>query len=134
MKVFLDVNIFIYAAGREHPYKAPSARFIHELGEGRVEAVTDAEVLQEVLYRYWRVKALPEGSALCERIVQLVPEVLAVSKRDVVIATRLLGEQPTIEPRDAVHAAVMLNHGITQLYSYDRHFDAIPHLKRLEPS
>jgi len=132
MKVFLDVNIFIYAAGREHPHKTPSARLIHEVGEGRLEAVTDAEALQEILYRFWRVKALPDGMALCERIIQLA-DILTISKDDLVLAIRLLGQQPVVEPRDAIHAAVMLNHGLTRLYSYDHHFDLIPGLKRLEP-
>lgn len=133
MKVFLDANIFMYAAGREHAYKAPSVQLIHELSEGRLEAVTDAEVLQEILHRYRRTNALPEGITLCERVIQLMPEILSVSKDDVALATRLLSRQPAVEPRDAVHAAVMLNHGMTHLYSYDHHFDHIPGLKRVEP-
>lgn len=133
MKVFLDTNIFMYAAGREHDYKAPSVQLIHELGEGRLEAVTDVEVLQEILHRYRRTKVLPEGITLCERIIQLMPQVLAVGKDDMEIAMRLLSRHPAIDPRDAVHAAVMLNHGLTHLYSYDQHFDRIPGLTRLVP-
>jgi predicted nucleic acid-binding protein len=134
MKVFLDVNVFIDAAGREHPHQMPSARLIHERGAGRLEAVTDADVLQETLSRVWRVQALPDGIALCERILQLVPDILTVSKDDLVLAIRLLGHQPVVEPRDATHAAVMLTHGLTHLYSSDQQCDLMPGWKRLEPS
>ena len=34
--------------------------------------------------------------------------------------------------RDAVHAAVMLNHGIRRLASFDRGFDAVPGVERLD--
>lgn len=133
MKAFLDVNIFFYAAGREHPYKEPSARLIHRIGQDREHVATDTEVLQEILYRYWKTQMLDAGVQLCSQVMRLVPEVLPVVTRDIELAQRLLLERRNIEPRDAVHAAVMLNHGLTHLYSYDRHFDLIPGLTRLEP-
>lgn len=48
-------------------------------------------------------------------------------------ANTLLAEFPELPPRDAIHAAVMLNNGLKVLYSYDRHSDRIPSLQRLEP-
>jgi predicted nucleic acid-binding protein len=133
MTVFLDVNLFIYAAGGEHPFKAPSVRLIDQVANGSVEAVADAEVVQELVYRYWRRGALDQGLRLCDQVLRVVPTMLPIEKADLVLMRKLLETHRTIEPRDAMHAAVMLNHGITHLYSYDRHFDAIPGLTRLEP-
>lgn len=133
MKVFVDTNILIYAAGREHSAKAACLRFLRDVGSGQIDATLDAEVLQELLYRYWRVGAVHEGLQLCDHALHVIPDVRPVTKADVMVARRLLDEQPTIEPRDAIHAAVMLNHGLTHLYSYDHHFDLISGLKRLEP-
>ena len=133
MTVFLDVNLFIYAAGGEHPFKAPSVRLIDQVANGSVEAVADAEVVQELVYRYWRRGALDQGLRLCDQVLRVVPTMLPIEKADLVLMRKLLETHRIIEPRDAMHAAVMLNHGITHLYSYDRHFDAIPGLTRLEP-
>jgi len=133
MKVFIDANIFIYAAGREHAFKTASLRVLREVGAGRIEAATDTEVLQELLYRHWRAGAAQEGLRLCDHVLGVVADVLPIAKADIVVARQLLGEHPQIEPRDAVHAAVMLNHGLTRLYSYDHHFKSIPGLTRLEP-
>lgn len=133
MRVFLDTNILMYAAGASHPHKAPSTRLLERVAEGSVDAVTDAEVLQELLYRSWHLHMLEQGVALVEHALQIIPAVLPVAKQDLVLASTLLTQHRTLEPRDAIHAAVMLNHGITRLYSYDRHFDAISNLERLQP-
>lgn len=134
MSVFVDANIMMYAAGREHPFKIPSVEWIQRAARGQEVVVTDAEVLQELLYRYWRAQAIEQGLHLCAQTMQWVSRILPVTRRDIEMAQRLLGVHRQIEPRDAVHAAVMLNHGITHICSYDRHFDAIPGLTRLEPA
>ena len=39
-----------------------------------------------------------------------------------------------ISARDAIHAAIIRNHGIEFIASFDRHFDRIPGIIRLEPA
>lgn len=43
--ILIDSNIFMYAAGAEHPHKEPSRSFLEEVARGDVEAALDAEVL-----------------------------------------------------------------------------------------
>ena len=133
MNVFLDANIFIYAAGQPHPHKEPSLQCLRSLSQQGMEGITDAEVLQELLYRFWHLKRLTDGVALVEQAVRLVPTVLPVGKPDALLAATLLKQHNSIEPRDAIHAAVMLNHGLTTIFSYDQHFDRISGLNRVEP-
>ena len=78
MKIFVDVNIFIYAAGRPHAFKEPSTKLIHRIGEGREDVTIDTEVLQELLYRYWQAKAVDEGLRLCEQAMRLGTDILPV--------------------------------------------------------
>lgn len=133
MKVFIDVNIVMYAAGGPHAHREPSARLLERIVHGEVEAVSDTEILQEVLYRFWRLNQIKVAVKMIDQVVQLIPALLPIEASDGILAASLLSQHPQIEPRDAVHAAVMLRHRITHLYSYDRHFDAIPGLTRLEP-
>jgi predicted nucleic acid-binding protein len=35
--------------------------------------------------------------------------------------------------RDAIHASVMINRGIKIIASFDKHFDCIKEIKRIEP-
>ena len=133
MRVFVDANIFMYTVGVSHPHKVPSVRLLEHIAGDGVEAVSDAEVLQELLYRYWAIKHLEQGLALCDQVVRVIHTILPVGMSDVSVAKQLLIQHRTIEPRDAIHAAVMLNHGLTHLYSYDHHFDHIPGITRLVP-
>ena len=49
---FIDANVPIYAAGREHPYKSPCADILRMVAENPQAFITDAEVLQELVHRY----------------------------------------------------------------------------------
>lgn len=129
----MDVNIMMYSAGTRHPYKEPSIQLLQRVTHGQLDTVIDTEILQEILYRYWNLKILDQGIILMNHAVQVIPTILPVAKPDLLLCATLLAQYHNIEPRDAIHAAVMLNHGLTQIYSYDRHFDSIPGIRRLEP-
>ena len=49
---FLDVNVFMYAAGASHPYKSPCLRTLADVETRLLSAVINTEILQELLYRY----------------------------------------------------------------------------------
>ena len=49
---FIDANVPIYAAGREHPNKEPCARILMMIAESPLVFFTDVEVLQELVHRY----------------------------------------------------------------------------------
>jgi predicted nucleic acid-binding protein len=50
--IFIDSNIPMYVAGREHAHREPSRRFLEAVRRNEIEACTSTEVLQEILYRY----------------------------------------------------------------------------------
>lgn len=123
----------MYVAGRSHPYKEPCTRFMREVARGKIEAVADVEILQEILYRFYHVRQLEKGFALFDAFLQVVPLFHAVMLEDLLRSKRLLSQYPALSPRDAVHAAVMLRVGITTVVSYDRHFDGVEGIRREEP-
>lgn len=130
---FIDANIPMYIAGRPHRYKAPSTSFMLKVARGDIEGLTDSEVLQEILYRYFYINKLDVGLKVFDNFVKSIPLVLAVTKDDALRARELLEKYREIRPRDAIHAAVMLNNGVGTIVSYDRHFDLIKEIKRIEP-
>ena len=46
MKVFIDSNVPMYVAGRDHPNREPSRRFLDGVRRGVVQGCTSTEVLQ----------------------------------------------------------------------------------------
>ena len=45
----------------------------------------------------------------------------------------ILRQHRGLQPRDALHAAVMRRNGIRAIVSYDRHFDELPDIERVTP-
>ena len=128
----IDANVFIYARGAPHPYREACRRLLAEIQAGQ-EANVDTEVLQEVIYVYWYRKHLERGLDYLDRLLVLFPAPLPVTGDIIVAARDILAAYPQLEPRDAVHAAVVLNHGLEAIISADRAFDEIAEIKRLDP-
>ena len=51
----------MYAAGTAHSYRQPAQRIIAAIAGGQLAAVTDVEVFQEILYRYFSIGQRPRG-------------------------------------------------------------------------
>jgi uncharacterized protein len=131
--ILVDANILMYAAGAEHPYKQPSVLFLEEVAGGSIDAVVDAEVLQEVLHRYRAIARWHDGRTVYDRARTLFQEVLPITAEVVDAARATLDEVAGISARDALHAAVVRIWNLDGLCSYDRGFDGIPGVRRVEP-
>lgn len=129
----IDANVLIYAAGGVHPYKEPCLQFMQSVREGSQQATIDVEVLQEVLHYYQRRNQVALGVGVVDHTLTVFPEPLEVSAADVVAAGALMQRYPSLQARDAVHAAVALQHGLEGIVSADRGFDAVPGITRFDP-
>lgn len=132
--ILIDSNVFMYAAGAEHPHKRPSIRFLEEVARSEVEAAIDAEVLQEILHRYRAMGRWKDGRAVFDHARRIAPVVLPVTAEILDLARDLLDRHDGLSARDALHAAVVQLHALRGICSYDRDFDEIPQLLRIEPS
>ena len=131
--ILIDSNILMYAAGADHPHKSPSVAVLERIAGGEVEAVINAEVLQEILHRYRSIRRWEDGRRVYDLTRQLFPVVLPVTAAALDRARDLLDRVASIMARDAVHAAVVLTEGLEAVCSYDKDFDRIPGIIRLEP-
>ncbi len=125
MKLFIDSNIPMYVAGTAHPNREPAVRLLEAVRAGHFEACTSTGVLQEILYRYSAIGRLDLAKSVYDLFVQVVHEVLEVTLADTDLARDLLTTTGGLSARDAVHAAVMLNHGVTSIATYDRGFERV---------
>lgn len=132
--VFVDSNIPMYVAGRDHPLREPARRFLARARGGEFEICTSTEVLQEILYRYSALKRLDLAGSVYDLFVQLCPTVLSVTLADTDRAKAMLLGAPGLSVRDAIHAAVMLNHDVQEIATFDSGFDAVRGLRRLDLS
>ncbi|MBW1982755.1 MAG: type II toxin-antitoxin system VapC family toxin [Deltaproteobacteria bacterium] len=132
--ILVDSNIIMYAAGAEHPCKAPSVAFLKNVAEAKVEATIDAEVLQEILHRFRALNRWGDGRRVYDLARRIFPVVLPVTSAVLDRARILLDEDDRLMARDALHAAVVEINSLAAICSYDRDFDRISTIVRLEPS
>lgn len=130
---FLDTNILMYAAGAEHPLREPCRQALARAVDRSASLVVDAEVLQEILHRYFAIRRPDLARTVYRATVKLVDEVLPVLESSTERALVLLEEHPGLSPRDAVHVATMEERGLTRILSTDRHFDLVERVERVEP-
>jgi predicted nucleic acid-binding protein len=134
MKTFVDTNIFMYAVGRSHPLRPSAELVIQKVGTGELDATTNTEVLQELLFVYSRRGQRSVGISVVQDILDLIPDVLSVAKPDLVMAALLMGQYTHLNSRDAVHLATMRTNGIESIITADKHFDGIDGVTRVDPS
>lgn len=132
--ILLDSNILMYAAGAAHPHKADSLALLERVARGEVEAAVDAEVLQELLHRYRALGRWQDGRRVYDLARRIVPVVIPITAEVLDLARALLDRHSTLMARDALHAAVCESAGLETICSYDRDFDRIEGLRRLEPA
>jgi predicted nucleic acid-binding protein len=121
----------MYVAGRDHPLREPSRRFLARVQAGEIEGCTSTEVLQEILYRYVGLRRPEVAVEVYDLFVGLCPIVLPVTIADTDRARDLVRKGTPASVRDLVHAAVMLNNQVGTIASFDSGFDEIRGIERL---
>jgi predicted nucleic acid-binding protein len=123
--IFLDANVFMYATGTESPYREPCRRILTTVVHASLPAVTNTEVIQEILYRYHRAGQAALAVQRAREACALVSTVLPVEADDLSRAMTWLQRHRTLGVRDAIHAASALRWRCEQIVSADRGFDVL---------
>ena len=129
--ILVDSNIPMYLIGAPHNHKSDAQRLLEKLVSDRQRLVTDAEVLQENLHRYVAINRRDAIQPAFDALLGIVDQVLPIDRtvaeraKEIVLGTRQMSA------RDAVHLAVMEQHGIDQILTFDSGFDGFPGITRL---
>ncbi len=121
----------MYLIGAPHPHKSDTQRLLEKLVSDRQRLVSDAEVLQEILHRYVAIDRRDAIQPAFDALLGVVDQVLAVDRAVAERAKEIVLGRRQISARDAVHLAVMEQHGIEQILTFDSGFDGFPGIKRL---
>jgi uncharacterized protein len=121
----------MYLIGAPHPHKSEAQLLLERLVASGERLVTDAEVLQEILHRYAAIDKREAIGPAFQLLLDVVDEVLAIEKADVLRAGEIVQNRALLSARDSVHIAVMERHGIRSILSFDGDFDRWPGLKRI---
>jgi len=129
--IFIDSNIPMYLVGKPHPHKADAQRLLEKLISDRERLVTDAEVLQEILHRYVAIRRRDAIQPAFDALLGIADQVLPVDAAAASRAKDIVLGHKQLSARDALHLAIMEQHGIERVLSFDAGFDGFPGITRL---
>lgn len=129
--IFVDSNVPMYLVGAPHPHKFDSQRILERLVANGERLVTDAEVFQEILHRYVAIGRREAIQAAFDALLGVVDEVFPVKLSNVERAKLIVLGSERLSARDAAHIAVMEDHEIIRILTFDAGFDDHPGISRV---
>ncbi len=136
MKQFIDTNVFIRYLTKDDPKKAEAClRLFQDAQRNQVTLVTSEAVVAEVVY----VLSSKELYDLAREEIRrrLYPLLslpgLKLPYRKMYLRALDLYVAFSLDFEDAIIVAQMERQKIKEIYTYDRDFDRVPGVKRLEP-
>ena len=131
--IVVDTTVLAYAVGEEHPLRDPCRRLLAAHADGRLEATTTVEVIQEFTHISARRRTRPEAVRLAHRYTAAF-SLLVTTSDDLDRGLDLFREYPALGAFDAVLAALAIDRRADALISADRAFAAIPDLTLIDPT
>lgn len=129
--IFIDSNIPMYLVGAPHPHKADARRRLEKLISDRQRLVTDAEVLQEIMHRYVAINRRDAIQPAFDSLLGISDDVFVIDQLAAERAKQIVLGHPRVSARDAIHLAVMEQHSVAEIFSFDTGFDGFPGITRL---
>ena len=130
----IDANILLRYLTDEPPEQAERvARLFGWISSGEVRVWLEDVVLAEVIWTlssYYRVSKREITGWLLEVLAQ---DAIKARDKDVLRMALVLFQEKNVDFVDALVAAQMLADGESDIYSFDRDFDRIAGITRIEP-
>ena len=131
---FLDTNIFIRFLTDDVPEKVDACEEIFKKAVEKQETLFTTDlVIAEIVWVLESFYELPKNEVQdkVEKILN-TPNLICPHK-DLILSALVLYSEKNIDYIDAYNALILKDNGIEELYSYDKHYDKIDWLTRLEP-
>ena len=131
---FVDTNIFIRFLTDDLPRKADDCEKLFRKAIDKKESLYTTElVIAEIIWvleSYYKLTK-EDVKEKVEKILN-TPN-LSCPGKDMILEALNLYTEKNIDYIDAYNAQVMRRNGIEEVFSYDKHYERIPWVKRIEP-
>jgi len=131
---FLDTNIFIRFLTDDVPDKADACEDIFKKAVEKQETLFTTDlVIAEIVWVLESFYKLQKNEVQDKVEKILNTPNLTCPHKDLILSALILYSEKNIDYINAYNALILKEYGIEELYSYDKHYDRIDWLTRLEP-
>ncbi len=131
--VVLDTTVLVYSKGADHPLREPCRDLIAAIAEGRIEATTTPEVIQEFAHVRARRRDRADATALARSFAELLSPLLVVGRDQLDAGLRMFHSTPGLGAFDAVLAASAVEADAAAIVSADRAFALVEGINHVFP-
>ncbi|MGF3522071.1 MAG: type II toxin-antitoxin system VapC family toxin [Candidatus Bathyarchaeia archaeon] len=136
---FLDANVFIYAyykpkkqlTEKETQMKEQAKKIITDLTQGKEQAITTVVHISEI------VNILKHGMPP-QKLTELIRGLLMMDNihvqgvsKEAYFAANELSDDIKLEANDALAVDIMKSNGVTEIFTFDKHFDNVEGITRI---
>jgi predicted nucleic acid-binding protein len=124
--------VLVYAVGGAHALREPSRRLVDAVGDGRIDARTTPEAIQEFVHVHARGREREAAVAHGARYAELLAPLLTTTGADLEAGLRLFERHSSLGAFDALLAATATANDAEAFVSADRDFAAVRRLRFVE--
>lgn len=131
---FVDTNIFLRFLTNDEPKKADEIeKIFRKCLEGEIKLYTSVLVIAEIIWTLESYYKFPKEEISFKIEILLNTPGLEIESKELLTESLILYQRKNIDFIDSSNAIYMQYLNLKSLYSYDKHFDKISDLKRIEP-
>ena len=132
---FVDTNVFLRLMVNDDPVKADACESLFRKAIAGDETLATSDmVIAEIIWvleSYYHL----EKSAIQASVEKILnTNNLHCPNREIIIHALSIYVEKNIDYIDAYNAFLLKIHEVREIYSYDKHFDRLDWLKRIEPN
>jgi uncharacterized protein len=131
---FIDTNIFLRYLTKDDPVQFPRCRNLFKKAQnGEVHLVTSTLVIAELIWTLASYYRVPKEQITEKVSIIIGSEAVQIPDRDLIAEALLLYGRKNVDYIDAYNSVLMRQLGLKEIYSYDKEFDKLETVQRLEP-
>jgi predicted nucleic acid-binding protein len=132
--IFVDTNIFLRYLTGDDPEKFERCKDLFKQAlEKKVVLLTSGMVIAEIIWTLSSFYKVPKDEIIEKVSVIINTSNLKIPDKKLISETLTLYSQKNIDYIDAYNSVFMSENDCGQIFSYDKDFDRIENIKRLEP-
>ncbi len=136
---FLDANVFIYAyykpkrqlTAKEKQMKELSQKIVSDVSHGKEQVITTVVHVSEVVNILKHRMPAELLTAVVQGLFMLDNVKISGVSAEAYFAATELGKDLKLEANDALAVDTMQQNGVSEIYSFDEHFDNVEGITRL---
>jgi predicted nucleic acid-binding protein len=132
--IFIDTNILLRYLTADDPEKFERCKELFKQAlEKKIILLTSDMVIAELIWTLNSFYKVPKDEIIEKVTIIINTPNLKVPNKKLLSEVLVLFSQENIDYIDAYNAVFMKKNGCAQIFSYDKDFDRIENIKRIEP-